>query len=289
MISPSTMTDQEFELAVRNAVEALRAPKTTYDPDEEMTAAARMFIIPFGTLADVYDEPGLTRLQFAGPSGSGLNYIGHWSVQRNDGGKLPDPEFFHHQERCRVCNFFEGILGLIDIFSVAAACEACRAGIDAHDITPAENGDVICNCRPVWERVDPPVSQAGDVAGHQISDAYGARWVTRLTDGTFALITRTYYIAHNTDDASGYHTSDGSAFNRQVPYVEREDEYLVCTDLSDPGGTEITSEIVYVEVPSGNPLDEDPKSLALNAASPQPGEWSQHGPQHALDLMPAGA
>ena len=286
MSTASTMTDAEFDAAVRAAIVELRAPKQTYEPDEEMTTAAH-FIIQFGALGDVYDEPGLTQLQFAGPSGSGLNYLGHWSVQRNDGGKLPDPEFFQHQERCRVCNFFEGILGIVDMFS-AAACESCKGGIEVHDVMPAENGDVICNCRPVWERQQPLVSPAGDVAEHQISDAFNARWALTLADGTYALVTRTYYIAHNTDDAVNT-TGVGSAYDRKVPYVECQDEYLVCTDLTDPGGTEINSEIIYVEIESDDPLGEDPEYLALTATAPEPGEWDERGPQFAVDLLPAGA
>ncbi len=74
-----------------------------------------------------------------------------------------------------------------------------------------------------WGRVQPPVCAAGDVGGDaQVGEAWSARWIRALPDGTFGVVDRAFYVA----------CVDGG-----YPYVERRTEYMICTDPTDPGSS----------------------------------------------------
>lgn len=74
-----------------------------------------------------------------------------------------------------------------------------------------------------WNRVGDGVLKAGDVGGDgQVGEAFEARWWHPLADGTFAVISRYYYVA----ERGGQLVLEGYT------------EYLVCASLDDPGSTE---------------------------------------------------
>lgn len=277
MSATDTMTEAEFDAAVRAAIDELRQP----NPDEEdRLTDAGVFVARFGPLGELFEEPGLSQLQFDAhqEDHTAWNLIGHWSVERNDGGTIPEG-FDAHQDDCHVCDYLEGVLGIVDIFQ-HEMCETCGLDLEFHDVAPDHNGDPVAHCRSVWERREPLAAPAGDAAEYQIGDAFGARWTAPLTDGTFALVSRTYYLGQY--EEGQVHIQ---GVNPGEVFVERQDEYLVCTDLDDPGGTEINAEYRYEIVESDDPADEDPEALALESFEPEPGEWEQHAPEWARELI----
>jgi hypothetical protein len=123
-----------------------------------------------------------------------------------------------------------------------------------------------------WQRQLPLVGAGGDCGGDvQVSDAWDARWCKPLTDGTTALVTRSFYIIDESMEGVG-------------PFrLERRTEYLICADPADPGGTEEWSdyidEIVAEDV---DPCDRGGvAAAAADAAEPTDDEWYRHAPQRA--------
>ncbi len=116
-----------------------------------------------------------------------------------------------------------------------------------------------------WVRQQPYADKAGPVGGDiQVGEAFNARWIRALPDGTFAVVTRTYYPA-----VDGGHR-----------FLECDTEYAVCTDPADPGSTEQWSE----GRPSpceGDPTDEGALNAALAASEPTDIEWNVHAPAWA--------
>lgn len=117
-----------------------------------------------------------------------------------------------------------------------------------------------------WERQLPLAGRAGDVGGDvQVGEAFGARWARRLDGGLWAVVTRSYYPA----ELHG------------ARYLECDTEYLVCTDLSDPGGTEQWSDGRAVPC-TGNPTGEGACNAAVGALGPDDGEWNTFAPRWAV-------
>lgn len=83
-----------------------------------------------------------------------------------------------------------------------------------------------------WREVMPGEPMvAGDVGGEaQASEAYCRRFAMRLADGMWAVVTHTYYVARE-PGGHPHHTR----------YLVRDEEFLQCRDLRDPGGTEVWS------------------------------------------------
>jgi hypothetical protein len=104
-----------------------------------------------------------------------------------------------------------------------------------------------------WERGDPLIHVAYPTCDGVTSDAFDTRWARPLADGTFALITRTYYLVDRKDGR----------------YMEEETEYLICRDLADPGGTEEHSEGIYRRDDDAT----DPEQCATHAEEPDDAEW----------------
>ena len=75
----------------------------------------------------------------------------------------------------------------------------------------------------------------GDGAGESISRRFSAE----LADGTFIIIT-SYYYPVNVGERFGEDREDAATFD-----VENATEVLICTDLDDPGGTEITANMEF--------------------------------------------
>lgn len=129
---------------------------------------------------------------------------------------------------------------------------------------------------PAWTRSLPEVMEGGDVGGDlQISEVYEVRWYRQLVDGRFALVSRRYYVS-----APSPHR-----FKADDLFIECQTEYLVCTDLDDPGGTEDWSRYVYRDVvePVDSASNESARLAAENAPEPNDDEWySVSGDQFQL-------
>lgn len=109
-----------------------------------------------------------------------------------------------------------------------------------------------------WTRHQPLVSDGGDCGGDvQASESYEARWSAPLGNGMYAVVSRYYYLA------------DWNERQR----LEQQTEYLACTDLSDPGGTEVGSVGEYERLPV-----RDPRKAAEDAPAPTDAEWAKYGP-----------
>lgn len=117
-----------------------------------------------------------------------------------------------------------------------------------------------------WQRINPLVSEAGDVGGDfQISLAFSARWTRQLEGGLHAVITRSYYVF----------AEDG-----QRPRVEEQTEYTACTDPSDPGSTERHADYGYRTVPWAGPFDDAAaRTAAEHAPEPTAAEWAEMMPR----------
>jgi hypothetical protein len=135
-----------------------------------------------------------------------------------------------------------------------------------------------------WQLNDPPVGVAGDIGGDgQVTEAYEARWSHHLADGSVALVTRAFYVA-------GPHTADDPAAGPLR--LECQTEYLICTNIADPGGTEVWSDYVYSEGPDGFDVsggDATARAAAQQASergAPDDYEWYSVAPPWFPDLTP---
>jgi hypothetical protein len=89
---------------------------------------------------------------------------------------------------------------------------------------------------PVWVRDQRGggVLPGGDLGGDaQLDESFSVRFHHRDHPG--ALVTYRYYAALDLNDLT-------------TVYVERQTEYLVCTNLADPGGSEVWSNYRYATV-----------------------------------------
>ncbi|HLL69041.1 MAG TPA: hypothetical protein VK453_25500 [Micromonosporaceae bacterium] len=110
-----------------------------------------------------------------------------------------------------------------------------------------------------WRRVEPLVMGGGDCGGDaQISEAFNARWVQEHSGGEHAVVTRQFYIAEH----------EGGE-----PFLECQTEYVLCSDPSDPGSTELLSRECYVDC---GPCDRDADAVvaAHRAVAPTNEEWA---------------
>jgi hypothetical protein len=95
----------------------------------------------------------------------------------------------------------------------------------------------------------------GDCGGDiQIGDSLGRRWWMALADGNWALYQVTWYLADDTD--LGTEPRDACL------YLERQEEFLICSDLRNPGGTELWSNYRHQAEPGWAP---EPASVELAA------------------------
>jgi hypothetical protein len=117
-----------------------------------------------------------------------------------------------------------------------------------------------------WKATD--VFEGGSGSGIGGDDTVGGHWTVLYlpepaqTASPFARIEESYYIRH-------YDT------NPEFPFaVESQTEYLVCTDLDDPGGTETWSTIGYDSEAAGfnDRTLENAEQRAKGIASAQTGQ-----------------
>ena len=111
-----------------------------------------------------------------------------------------------------------------------------------------------------FTRQQPLVGAGGDAAEYQVSDAFNARWNGRLSDGTWAVVTQTFYLA----DFEGRR------------FVESQVEYLWCRDPSDPGSTELSSDVQYIDHTAD--VSDHPRLLCEQAVDTVAAEWEQYRP-----------
>lgn len=102
-----------------------------------------------------------------------------------------------------------------------------------------------------WVRSDPAVGPGGDCGGDvQDSDAFDTRWA-RLLPGEpvagplYAVVTRSLYVV-KVPDAAVRRVNRLFGVTVSNRYIEVRTEYLVCTDLADPGGTELWADYVHI-------------------------------------------
>ncbi len=113
-----------------------------------------------------------------------------------------------------------------------------HAAISHSDQQPPQGATV--DRQPTWTRVQRGggVLPGGDVGGDaQVSESFSVRFHHRDRPG--ALVTYCYYAA------------DVDLEDLTTIYVERQTEYLVCTDPDDPGGTEVWSDSRYTTLHRG--------------------------------------
>jgi hypothetical protein len=115
----------------------------------------------------------------------------------------------------------------------------------------------------VFERREPRVGAGGDAAEYQVGDAFDASWTAQLSDGTWAVVTQTFYLA----DFEGRR------------FVESQVEYLWCRDRSAPGGTEFNSNLEYID--HTDDVSDDPRALAEQAINTDAAEWERYRPSGA--------
>jgi hypothetical protein len=114
---------------------------------------------------------------------------------------------------------------------------AATAGPGPHWIRDQQGGGVL-----------PGVDVGGDA---QLDESFSVRF--HRHDHPGALVTFYYYAALDLDDLT-------------TVYVERQTEYLVCTDPSDPGSTELWSDCRYRPMASGFESVEAATAAAKQAA-----------------------
>jgi hypothetical protein len=261
MSDTTELTREQRAEQVHEALKALvartRADGAGNDFDEELAVAGE-FVAAHGSLGLWYEEPQLTRIQFAAMTPHALGLIGHWSTARNDPEPQPPAGLEEHLTRCEVCRYLEGVYSLYDRFQYEL-CEICGLDLDAHDIGVMGGGlgTVHCMCREPWTRTEPMVQQVEGVEQSLTGTAWQASWTAPLADGTTAVFASSYYHTYDHD-------------SRVV--VERMDGYRI------PGGSVVadTGTFVYVRVESDDPAEESLEALAEQASPPLRGEWAQH-------------
>jgi hypothetical protein len=248
-----------------DAVDHLSAVTAIAEPDEELLDAAN-FVFRFGTLGEHFEQQDLRNAQtWSGPPGAAWALIGHWSVQRHDPAWSGGRDFAAHAQGCDVCVILEDALverALIVGHELDMVCEDCGGGLTAHAIVIGSfrRGEVVCVGQ--WERTEPAAvgNGPGTFVDQASQSAYSASWWAPLSDGTFAVVCRAYYLVLK---------------NGQV-WLVREDEYIICSDPAALDGSGIASTAVLVQLESDSPLGEDLAQLATDSFPPDPGEWQEH-------------
>lgn len=259
------LTEAEVKRVVMDVlIQRLAERKPDYDRDTELRDAGD-FVFRFGCLYDLFDvdgEPSLEDMQhYDTDDDSTWGLLGHWSIERGDGETAQPDEFNDHLAQCGTCDYLEGVLSLLSTFEFED-CSDCGGEANDHVVGPDMFGKVHAWCKENWTRENPAVGNGGDISpDRQTSEAFDARWTSKLDDGTFAVITRAWYVAKE--------------YGRT--YIECQTEYLHCRDLKAPGDTEIFCDYLYEDL-DDEPTEAMARKLAEEAEDPEPGEWARHVP-----------
>lgn len=284
------MTTREIDLdRVNETIERLRQPQPSYVPEQELLTAGT-FVAEFGSLGRLFpkhdDLHAIRRWPHDARAAWGL--LSEWSVMRRDPRDEPHHTFEQHIEDCGSCDYLEKVHGMW-MMDEYERCEECGLDLVQHVIAPDPIGNPHAICGEVWKRSTPIASEGGEHGGDtQVSDAWDARWWARLTpdeDGTdrFAVITRAYYTAQKDEESGDDETTP--------LYIERYDEYLVCTDLEHVSDSMIQSEVMVwtrLDVPIAPDADAALQSrtvreLAEKSFDPEPYEWLELAPEFARE------
>jgi hypothetical protein len=102
---------------------------------------------------------------------------------------------------------------------------------------PVAHVDMDGNVTTLW--LDEGVFTGGTVGGDGAGEAVTRRFTKRRADGTFAVVESAYYPV-NVGERFGEDREDAAEFD-----VENMTAATICTDLDDPGGTEVWSNYDY--------------------------------------------
>lgn len=90
----------------------------------------------------------------------------------------------------------------------------------------------------------PDNNQAGDVGGDvQVTDAVDRRWHRKMGDGTYQVITCNFYGASTDVNYDHARPAEGAVY-----VIQRSTEYVVTTNLDDPGSGEVESDCRYADI-----------------------------------------
>jgi hypothetical protein len=103
---------------------------------------------------------------------------------------------------------------------------------------PVARVDMDGNVTTLW--LDEGVFTGGTVGGDGAGEAVTRRFTRRRADGTFAVVD-SYYYPVNIGERFGEDREDADQFD-----VENLTTFTICTDLDDPGMTEVWSDSVYL-------------------------------------------
>jgi hypothetical protein len=265
-------------LAAVNELKTIRTG-VVYDPETELLTAG-IFVADYGSLGDWWAD--LTDLHqvrsWIGSLDAAWSLISHWSVQRGDPTVDPPESFDEHEQTCPHCKYLETALGIHMMFETEN-CYECGLDIDKHEIAPDALGLAHAWCCAVnWTRREPWVHGNNWPGGdNQKEDAWDCEWWTQLSDGTYGVVTRYFYVAADLDVDSD---TEGDS------YIECRTEYMVCTDWDRPGDTEINSDQQYETVDDTATMDT--RELAMKAEEPTSAEWVAYAPEFAQQLLVAG-
>jgi hypothetical protein len=280
-------TDRE---AARQAYAALAEPRDECSFNTELIAAGD-FVAEHGLLLDSFDGDEMDAIR--GPAWpahhSATAMLSHWSAEadwvaagddRVDT-KLADAIFQEHARTCNVCSYLEAVHNLAAwLNSDANGCGQCGQGARGHEFGPALSdgsepfwGHVLNSCLEPWQRAEPAALDFRDLYAFQVGEGYSAIWYAPLTDGTYAVVARTWYVVE-----------DGGDDDRTLV---REDSYLICTDPAKPWDSKVA------QVSFDEDLDDDPDSYDLLAMAeqcegPGRGEWANNVKPYATPGRAAG-
>jgi hypothetical protein len=118
-----------------------------------------------------------------------------------------------------------------------------------------------------WHTQEPAVGPGGDVGG---DNQAGEAWTVRLLsdDAPLSMITMYFFADRGPEDYG----------------VTMMTEFLTCTDVSDPGGTETWSDYDYDY--EADPLAYDTAEEADEAAKSLAGIWAANPGRHEWDGLP---
>jgi hypothetical protein len=147
-------------------------------------------------------------------------------------------------------NVLKAVTGDIELadrtFFYRALPEACKKE------TTVKRSDDLAGAG--WFELAPTEPLPGGEPGgdNQVGDALSRRFAMRRPDGTWAVVTRYVYLA----------IPSGEPDDSEARVIETMDEFLVCKDLHDVGGTEFFSYDRYSGLPY-KPTDENVRREAL--------------------------
>jgi hypothetical protein len=268
-VTADVQTDRE---TARQAYADLAEPRD-YHFNTELISAGD-FAAEYGILIDWFDGDELATIRAAAwPSQhSAAAMLAHWSVEGdglgedNDGDDPGRAVFLEHAKTCNVCAYLESVYNLAaELDGDANGCGRCGRGAGGHEFGPCfwqdepYWGQALNSCLEPWQRAEPAALECRDLYSFQVGEGYSAIWYAPLTDGTYAVVARTWYVVEDGDDD-------------QV--LLREDSYLICTDPAKPWDSKT------VEVSFDEELDDDYDpgmydlpAMAERCGGPEGGEW----------------